>query len=731
MIVRCILMAATLATALAAAVAPSAVMADSDADRLRSLLKKKYSKDAQPSTRSAPAPAPSTPDLYIIGPDGKVRSVPSQDKSSNDSPAAPAPALGYAGMVSSPALAAAGETAGSADRAEPAAAPGETIVAQSAQQQQMVVNRRIAVIQLKANTSEAEIERLITKYNLNVIDAVPSLGALYVELADEDLPAASAIAPEERGSVRTLLEPSIVVQLRQEPSVNAAFVQTTVAPKTIPPPSDTEVRLDTGPVKWNWLIDANNDGNWGLKSMHMPQVWTILARERKARGAEAPAAVAVLDAGFGKHAQLAYQNVKGELAEELIPADCARSHGTHVSGIISAHRDGGGGIDGIVPKARLDAVPISRNLLLEGTLEGAERPQLHLSYFADVIRDLGEYFDEFPLAPDEKRVVNVSLAYNWGWVRRISASDPTTDQSVRNQVQQHANFIQYLVDRVNKQVLFVAAAGNDSDGAAEPLNAKLASPFAFAALHETAYFTPSRNIIVVEAHDRANHRAGFSNAGGHVSAPGVDIMSTLASPSKPYGTCSGTSQAAPHVTALAAILFELDKTKSPQEVIDIIKRSAVQETATGAAPAIDALSAVAQLSPTFLRRLADLNEDGKVDAADLTIFRSDLIALEGGRYGGAIPDDLNGDGIVDRTERCWPRIDLNGSGRASYDANDKRLVAGAMVSDLDVLRSAWSDDTETFETALQRNGVSELIATWQGTALVAASTLMHVDLPCQ
>ncbi|KUO55012.1 MAG: hypothetical protein APF80_10335 [Alphaproteobacteria bacterium BRH_c36] len=727
MIVRCLLLAATLA----AAVAPSAVLAETDADRLKSILKKKYSKDSQPGTRSVPAPA--QPDLYIIGPDGKVRSVPSQKKSSNDGPSGSLRTLRYAGVVASSALAAAGEPANSADHGgDPSPAPaGKIVVAQGEQQQQMVVNRRIVVIQLKANTREVEIEQLISKFDLNVIDAVPSLGALYVELAEEDLPDAQTIAPEERSSVRALLEPSIVVRLREEPSVNAAFVQSTVAPKNIPPPTDAEIRQEQGPVKWNWLLNAKNDGNWGLKSMRLPQVWTILVRERKARGVEAPASVAILDSGLGKHAQLVYQNVTGPLPAELIPADCARSHGTHVAGIISARRNGDSGIDGIIPKARLDAIPISRNLLLEGTLEGAERPQLHLSYFADVIRDLGEYFDAFPLAPDERRVVNVSLAYNWGWVRRISASDPTTDLSVRNQVQQHANFIQYLVDRVNTQVLFVAAAGNDSEGAALPLSAKLASPFAFAALHSTAYFKPSRNIIVVEAHDRDNRRAGFSNIGGHVSAPGVDVMSTLASQSKPYGACSGTSQAAPHVTALAAILFELDKTKTPEEVMGIIKRSAVPDTASGSAPAIDALSAVAELSGRHLSRLADLNEDGKVDAADLAVFKDDLIALEGGRYGGTISVDLNGDGIVDNTERCWPRIDLNGSGRASYDASDKRLVGGVMRSDLDVLRMAWSDETGTFETALQRNGVSELIATWQGTMLIAASPLLHEPFPCQ
>lgn len=727
MIFRCVMLAA----ALAVATAPNIAIADSDADRLRSLLKKKYPKDSAPRTRSPSTPSGS--DLYIIGPDGKVRSVPSGKRSSNDGPASTVLAAAFAGVVPGLTAAEAREAAPVAEAATESTSPrsGEVgIVVAQTEQQEMVVNRRVIVIQLKPKTIEAEIDKLVLKYNLNVVDVVPSLGALYVEVPEEELPEDQAIAPQVRG-VRTLLEPSIVVRLRQEPAVNAAFVQSTVAPKAIPPRSDTQVTSKDGVLKWNWLVDTTNDGNWGLKSMHMPQVWTILSRERKARGANSPASIAVLDNGFGKNPQIVYQNVKGTLPADIIPADCTRSHGTHVAGIISARRTNDGGIDGIVPKARLDAIPISRNLMLETSMEGAERPQLHLSYFADVIRDLGEYFDDYPLQPDERRVVNVSLAYNWGWVRRISSADPTTDQSVRNQVQQHANFIQYLVDRVSDQVLFVAAAGNDSEGAAEPLDAKLATPFGFAALHETAYFKPSRNIIIVEAHGRDHRRASFSNVGGHVSAPGVDIMSTLASDTKPYGACSGTSQAAPHVTALAAILFELDKTKSPEEVIDIIRKSAVSSTATADAPAVDALSAVASLPGGYLGRLADLNEDGNVDAADLDQFRTDLIEIENGRYGGAITEDLNGDGAIDDYERCWPKIDLNGSGRASYDAVDKRLVAGEMKSDLEVMRSAWTDPAETFETALQRNGLGELIGTWQGTVLVAASPLLHDELPCQ
>ncbi|MDX2287281.1 MAG: S8 family serine peptidase [Hyphomicrobiaceae bacterium] len=723
-------------------------------DRLRSLLESKFKKPAAKTTRSIRPAVPAAPpaDLYVIDPSGKVKNI-APGTPGNSSAVPPsdmrltasasggvlslaAGATGLGNGRSAPAVVAAAD--------EPPATEAAADVMLAASTESTVVNQRIIVIQLKPRASEADIDALITKYNLDVIEVVPSLGAMYVRLPN---------APAEKSSrstVRSLLEPNLVVQLRREPAVNAAFVQSTIGTKTLPPPTTASVRQSSGVTRWHWETGSNDDGNWGLKAMRIPQVWTVVRRgnrqpdptspaiaslhgiETAAAEGPKPATIALLDSGFGEHPQIAYTNVKGGMPARPQPADCARSHGTHVAGIISANVISTNGIDGIVPQARLDAIPISRNLLIEGSLAGAQRQQLHLGYFADVIRDLAEYFDEYPLADDERRVVNVSLAYNWSWVRKMSETDPTTDQSVRNQIQQHANFIQYLVDRVSDQVLFVAAAGNDSEGESEPFNAKLATPFAFAALHESAYFTPSSNIIVIEAHGRDGNLASFSNTGGHVSAPGVDIMSTLASDKAPYGVCSGTSQAAPHVTALAAILFGLDPKRTPAEIISLIRASTIAEPGSRAAPRADGLAAVASLSDQYVRQLADLDGDGDVDAADLAVFREDLLAIEAGRYGDPIDRDLNGDGAIDGSERCWPRIDLNGSGRASYDSSDVRPIGGVMRSDLEMIRAAWTDRTETFDTALRNSGLAELLNIWQATAIMAAAELpLADDVPCR
>src|SRR5262249_25156445 len=145
---------------------------------------------------------------------------------------------------------------------------------------------------------------------------------------------------------------------------------------------------------------------------------------------------------------------------------------------------------------------------------------------------------------------------------------------------------------------------------------------------ESATGESSPNILVVEAVDRDGSRAEFSNTGGDVAAPGVDIMSTLDADKVPFGLCSGTSQAAPHVAALASILSELAPEKTPAEIADILRKSARPAAGAAHAPTIDALSAVAMVAPEETRLLADLDGDGNVTSSDLSIFSRQLAMVE-------------------------------------------------------------------------------------------------------
>ncbi|MBC8029023.1 MAG: S8 family serine peptidase [Pyrinomonadaceae bacterium] len=81
---------------------------------------------------------------------------------------------------------------------------------------------------------------------------------------------------------------------------------------------------------------------------------------------------------------------------------------------------------------------------------------------------------------------------------------------------------------------------------------------------------PAANIVTVGATGLNDAVASFSNFGSsvHMSAPGVDILSTT-----PLGTYfgSGTSEAAPHVTGAAALLWAAH----PQVSLDAMRSSLV------------------------------------------------------------------------------------------------------------------------------------------------------------
>ena len=64
-------------------------------------------------------------------------------------------------------------------------------------------------------------------------------------------------------------------------------------------------------------------------------------------------------------------------------------------------------------------------------------------------------------------------------------------------------------------------------------------------------------VMAVAAYDNKGRRAEFSNFGDwiDISAPGVNVMSTINEEDNKYGSGSGTSMAAPHVTGVAALVL--------------------------------------------------------------------------------------------------------------------------------------------------------------------------------
>jgi subtilisin family serine protease len=101
------------------------------------------------------------------------------------------------------------------------------------------------------------------------------------------------------------------------------------------------------------------------------------------------------------------------------------------------------------------------------------------------------------------------------------------------------------------QVLFVAAAGNDS----RPLEQ----------LDPNLELAANRlpNLVVVAASDEQGRPASMTNYGSTagLAAQGADVMSTI--PGAGYSRMSGTSMAAPQVTNLSARMLVLDPALSP------------------------------------------------------------------------------------------------------------------------------------------------------------------------
>lgn len=571
------------------------------------------------------------------------------------------------------------------------------------------------VIQLSPEATEGDIEALLKKYNLTITRMIAPLGVITVEQAEaqsarDGLPAPASAAPQDsKTQLQSVLEPPLIRDLRAETVVDGAFVNSTMEAKQLRKTTGATVTVDGEVFSWRWSAGDSQDGNWGLKAIRLPPVWAVLDQHRKANPDAKRPKIAVIDSGFAANPMVPFASMQNAKPLVYHTAGCGTHHGMHVAGIIGAAPGNQPGIDGIIPEARIDAIAVDDAIVGDSGIVGVDEGwQVHALLFDDVLAKTLDYVYANLVMPDNLRVINISLGYNFVASNLLGDDDPEEVPGLALHVMHQANLIRLMASRVQDHVLFVVAAGNDSDDRATPIAAKWASPFAWAGTQDSATGESPPNIIVVEAVDRDGLRAEFSNVGGHVAAPGVDIMSTLAADKLPIGVCSGTSQAAPHVAALAGILFELAPDKSPAEIAEAIRQSAaLPPGAEGQAPTIDALEAVAAIAPNEMRLLGDLDGDGVVGASDLAIFSRQLDSLtRAATANAAFTEDLNGDGVIDDNECFWPRIDLNGSGHGTLSLRDARPICGADKTDLAAMEFFWSDNATPFPIAASYAGLS-------------------------
>lgn len=310
-----------------------------------------------------------------------------------------------------------------------------------------------------------------------------------------------------------------------------------------------EVHLDATPTIPN---DPSYPQQWNLPAVRAPEAWVDGAR---ATGVT----VAVVDSGadYG-HPDLAASLIPG-CTFVSVPASCGptaanddNGHGTHVAGTIAAATNNDIGVAGLAWGASV--LPLKA---LDSTGTG--------SWYA--IADAIGYATNQPGV----HVINMSLG-----------SDPGFPPDASEQA-----LLQQMIDGARaKGIVVVAASGNSGVN----LDTVPIYPASLA------------GVVAVTAVDQNGARPSWANYGTAVAvaAPGVGILSTLCaynvqaqSCTHTYGVKSGTSMAAPHVAALAALILARSPRLTPDGLAALLKSTATKlpDSTTGAGR-IDAAAAL-------------------------------------------------------------------------------------------------------------------------------------------
>lgn len=263
---------------------------------------------------------------------------------------------------------------------------------------------------------------------------------------------------------------------------------------------------------------SEQDYQWALRTINAPYFWNSGCYGQGVK-------VAVIDNGVASHPDLdsnvleGYNTIKNTTDVTPDKYDAVKysgsSHGTFVSGIIAAAANNGRGIAGLAYGAKI--VPF-KSL-------GMSESDRKTSFMSSAIY----------------RAVNCGCR-----VINISAGTPYRSEELEKAI----NYA------LSKNVIVVAASGNDS-------NNTVNYPASFDGVISVASIGADRKIAATSTY----------NEHVFIAAPGEKVFSTYTDTESKYVKWSGTSFAAPHVSAAAAMCLNINPDMTVQQFRELLMRS--------------------------------------------------------------------------------------------------------------------------------------------------------------
>lgn len=353
--------------------------------------------------------------------------------------------------------------------------------------------------------------------------------------------------------------------------------------------------------------------NWSMKAINAPYGWQYASFMKSVK-------VGILDTGFDSEAE----DLKGRLTI-LGDAGSDHDHGSHVAGIIGANAANKVGVAGLATKVKMYGVAEATHTSIYSIMTN-----LHI------------------LNVQGCKIINLSIGSD-----ELSFAATQGNTNAKNAIRRMSKLLSYSISKFKHASLIVSSAGNadaykyiqvddafygykklvkkdgvqgfyDDSGTFRKYNSKIYgdkltddSDAYWNIFNYIDDSTLDSKIIVVGSvslHKKSYKVSTYSVGGTRVNvlAPGDHVYSILPSSSSGYGYLSGTSQAAAHVSGLAALLLSMNSSLSITSLLDDIINTA--DVATNDLTMINVKSAIKQmlkdhpLYTTITGRILDENK---------------------------------------------------------------------------------------------------------------------------